>query len=194
MSKSKWGLWLLKLTVNAEIDKAHADLKAVLVEKGFKVIKDEAPNKILVKQGSLWGMSPKTAKKTIEVTFAQVDYGTQVTCSSRLSSDWKNLTLAGCALAAALVGLCVWMMVDLNAFMVTLRPSFWSWLVTANGGIDVQVGKAFVNLAKSLAVFLSVIIFSEALIVVYVHAGMERFVQGTINSRLIERTIANETK
>ena len=161
MLKSKWCLWLLERTVNLEIDKAYADLKAVLLEKGCKIISEEPPKQILVKQGSLWGMSPKTAKKIIEVNFAPVDSGTQVTCSSRLSSDWKNLTLVGCALAAVLVGLCLWMTVDLNAFMVTQKPSFWSWLVTVNGSVDFQVGQAFVNLTKALAVFLSVIILLE---------------------------------
>ena len=113
---------LLKRTVSLGIDKAYADLKAVLLEKGCKIISEEPPKQILVKQGSLWGMSPRTAKKTIAVNFAPVDSGTQVTCSSRLSSDWKNLTIVGCALAAVLVGLCLWITFDLNAFMVTQKP------------------------------------------------------------------------
>ena len=185
---------MLKLTVNAEIDKAHADLKAVLVEKGFKVIKDEAPNKILVKQGSLWGMSPKTAKKTIEVTFAQVDYGTQVTCSSSLSSDWKNLTVVGCALAAVLVGLCLWMAIDLSMFMVTGKPTLWSWLATVNGNLDFVVAQAFVNLTKALAVFLSVIIVLEIAVAAYAYARIDRFAQGTFDVLLNHELTANVHK
>ena len=186
--------WVLKRTVSLGIDKAYADVKAVLLEKGCKIISEEPPKQILVKQGSLWGMSPRTAKKTIAVNLVPVDSGTQVTCSSRLSSDWKNLTVVGCALAAVLVGLCLWMTFDLEAFMVTQKPSFWSWLVTVNGSVDFQVGQAFVNLAKSLAVFLSVIILLEIVIAVYVHAGIDWFAEGTLNSLLSSEPTGNVLK
>lgn len=123
---------MIERTVNVGIDKAYSDLKAVLLEKGCKIISEERQKQILVKQGSIWGMSPRTSKKIVEVNFAQVDSGTQVNNFSRLSSDWKNLTVIGCALAAVLVGLCLWITVDLDAFLVTQKPGFWSWLVTVN--------------------------------------------------------------
>ena len=159
-------------------------MKAVLLEKGCRIISEKPNKQISVKQGSIWGLSPKTAKKTIAINFASVDSGTQVSCSSRLSSDWKNLTIVGCVLAAVLVGLCLWIGFDLNAFIVTSKPSFWSWLATVNGSVDFQVGQAIVNLTKGLAVFLSVIILLEIVIVVYVHARIDRFAEGTINSVL----------
>ena len=173
---------MLKRTVSLEIDEAYEDLKAVLLEKDCKVISEEPPKQISVKQGSLWGISPRTAKKTIDVNFEPVDSGTQVTFSSRLGSDWKNLTIVGCALAAVLVCLCLWITFDLEAFMVTQKPSFWSWLATVNGSVDFHVGQAIVNLTKSLAVFLSVIILLEIAIVIYVHARIDRFAEGTFNS------------
>ena len=174
--------WLLERIVNSEIGKAYADLKAALIEKGCKIISEEPPKQILVKQGSLWGISPRTAKKAVGVNLVRVDSGTQVTCSSKLGSDWKNLTVVGCVLAVALVGLCLWMAFDLGTFMVTKTPSFWSWLVTVNGNVDFQVGQAFVNLTKALAVFLSVIILLEIAIAVYVHARIDRFAEEILNS------------
>jgi len=186
--------WVLKRTVSLGIDKTYADLKAVLLEKGCKIISEEPPKQMLVKQGSLWGISPRTAKKTIAINFAPVESGTQVTCASRLSSDWKNLTVVGCVLAAVLVGLCLWITFDLEAFMLTQKPSFWSWLVTVNGSVDYQVGQALVNLTKSLAVFLSVIILLEILIVVYVHAGIDRFAERIFNSLLSSEPTGNLLK
>jgi hypothetical protein len=173
--------WLLNRTFSLEIDKAYADLKAALAEKGCKIISGDPPKHIIVKQGSLWGMSPTTAKKTVDVTFKAVDSGTQVTCSSRLSSDWKNLTVVGCALAAGLVGLCLWMALDLSMFMVTGKPTFWSWLATINGNVDFVVAQALVNLTKALAVFLSVIIALEIAVSVYAYAGIDRFAQRTFD-------------
>lgn len=136
----------------------------------------------MIRQGSLWGMSPKTAKKIIDMTLAPADSGTAVTSSSRLSSDWKNLTIIGCALAAVLVGLCSWITLDLNSFVVTGKPTFWSWIVTANGSVRFSVAEAFGNLARSLAIFLSVVIALEIAIVLYVHAGIERFSQETLEA------------
>jgi hypothetical protein len=173
--------WLLKRTFSVEIDKAYAELKASLAEKGCKIISEDPPKRILVKQGSLWGMLPTSAKKTVDVTFKAVDSGTEVTCSSRLSSDWKNLTMVGCALAAVLVGLCLWMALDLTSFMVTGKPTFWSWLATVNGNLDFAVAQAFVNLTKALAVFLSVVIVLEIAVAVYAYAGIDRFAKKTFD-------------
>ena len=125
--------WLLKRTFNLEIDKAYADLKASLVQKGCKIVSEKPPKHLVVRQGSLWGMSPTSAKKTVDMSFTPADSGTQVTFSSRLSSDWKNMTIIGCALAAVLVGLCLWMALDLTAFMNTGKANFWSWLASVNG-------------------------------------------------------------
>ena len=184
----KWCSWLLERTVSLEIDKAYADLKAALLEKGFKILSEEQPKKILTRQGSLWGMSPLTAKKIVEVDFAPVNSGTKVTCSSRISSDWKNLTLVGCAVAAILVGLCLWMTFDLSAFLSTGKASFWSWLVTTNGNVDLQAGQGFVNLTKALAFFLSVIILLEIVILFYVHNGINKLAEETLNSLSQEKT------
>ena len=108
--------WLLERTVSLEIDKAYAVIKTAFTDKDCKIISEQSPNMILLKQGSLWGISPSSAKKKIQVNLESVNSATKVTCSSHLSSDWKNITLIGCVLAAVLVGLCLWMAYDLKYF------------------------------------------------------------------------------
>ena len=164
-----------------QIDQAYSKLRAILSEKGCKMVSELPPNEILVKQGSLWGVSPKTSKKVINVKFEPVDSGTRIVFVSRLSSDWKNLTIIGCVLAAVLVFFCVWLVVDLSAYMVTHVPSFWSWLAEINDNIDYQVGQAFVNLAKSMAIFLSAIIGLEIAVAVYAHSKIDKFVEEVLN-------------
>lgn len=171
-----------QLTMGAEIEKAYARLKFTLAEKGCKIITEESPRRILVKQGSLWGISPVNAKKKLDFHLLSVDSETQINCSSMLSSDWKNITLVGCALAAVLVGLCVWMAYDLTTVIATAKPSFWSWLITVNGVMNLQVGHAFVNLTEALTVFLSAIILLEIAITAYVHSNIDRFAQETLSS------------
>ncbi|MGA2681591.1 MAG: hypothetical protein ABSF44_07310 [Candidatus Bathyarchaeia archaeon] len=168
---------MLKRIFNLENDKAFADMKDALVQKGAKIVSENPSTHLVVKQGSLWGMSPTTAKKTVDVTFVPVNSGTQVASSSRLSPDWKNLTIIGCALAAVLVALCLWMALDLTTFMNTGRASFWSWLASVNGHVDVSVAQTFVNLTKALTVFLSLIIVLEIAVAIYAYKGIDRFVQ-----------------
>jgi hypothetical protein len=168
--------------INLGIDEAFSDLKTALAKKGCRIISDEPPKQIMVKQGSLWGLSPKTAKKNMDFNLKPVDSRTQVTSSSRISSDWKNITLIGCVLAAILVGLCLWMAFDLTSFMVTQKSSFWSWLSTINGNLDMQAGQAFVNLTTALAGFLSLIILLETAITLYVHSRIDQFAEETLNS------------
>jgi len=169
-------------TLNLAIEKAYAGLKTLLVQRGCKTISESPPTRLLVKQGSLWGMSPTSAKKIVDITLSSVDSGTQISCSSRLSTDWKNITIIGCALAAALVGLCLWMAFDVNAFVTNGRTTFWSWLVTVNGKVDVSVAHDFVNLTEGLAVFLFVIVVLEIVVAVYAHKRIERFSQGILDS------------
>ena len=168
---------MLGQTIDKDIDRAYADLKVVLSSKGCRIVSEEPPNRIVVKQGSLWGLSPKTAKKTIEVNFQSVEDGTRINYSSKLDAGWRNLTLVGCALSAALVGLCLWMAFDLSTFMVSQKISFWSWLITVNGNVDSVAGQAFVGLTKTLAVFLSIIIAVEFIIYFYVQSNLELFAE-----------------
>jgi hypothetical protein len=172
---------LLKRTLNLEIEKTYSEVKASLVSKGCKVVSEDAPKHILVKQGSLGGLLPETAKKTVDFTFVSINSTTQVTASSHISSDWKNITIVGCALAAVLAGLCLWISVDLTAFLGSGKASFWSWLASVNGIVDVSVAQTFVNLTKALAIFLLVVIALEIVIVAYAYRGIDRFTQETLD-------------
>jgi hypothetical protein len=180
--KCEAGVSLVERTVGLEIEKAYADLKAVLLEKNCRIIEEEAPTFISVRQGSLWGISPLTAKKNVNYRFDAVDSGTRITCSSSLASDWKNLTIIGSALAVVVVALCLWMSMDLDALVATQQPSYWSWIATVDGYIDFQTAQMFAGLTRMLAVFLAIILVAEVVIVVYVHFRINSFAEETLNA------------
>jgi hypothetical protein len=171
---------LPQYTVNFGIEEAYAKAKAALIEKGCSVVSEEQPIQLLVRQGSLWGISPKTAKKTVRVTLEASGDKTNLTYSSKLAADWKNVTIIGCFLSLVLAAVCVWMALDLSQFMFDGNPSFWSWLITSNDKAQFSTGEAFVNLAYGLAVFLSIIIAIEAVIYVYAGRHIEVFAETTL--------------
>jgi len=173
---------LVERTVGLEIEKVYEDLKALLLKKGCSIVAEEPPALISVKQGSLWGISPLTAKKVVNYRLAPAGSGTRRTCSSSLASDWKNLTIIGNALAVVVASLCWWIAVDLDAFMVTQQPSYWSWIVTVDGYIDFQTAETFAGLTRMLAVFLAIILSAEVVIVVYVHFRINAFAEETLNT------------
>jgi hypothetical protein len=173
---------LLERTVGLEIEKAHAELKALLLERGCRIITEEPPALISVKQGSLWGISPKTAKKVVTYRLARVDSGTRITCSSSLASDWKNLTVIGVALSVLVASLCWWIAMDLDAFMITQQPSYWSWIATVDGYTDFQTAQMFAGLARMLAVFLAIIIAIEAVVAIYAHFRINAFAEETLDA------------
>ncbi len=175
---------LFERIVNLEIEKTYETIKTIFTEKGCKIIFEQSPNMILLIQGSLWGISPGSAKKKIQLNLESVNSKTKVASDSRLSSDWKNITLIGCILAALLVSLCLWMANDLNTFILTQKQNFWSWLVTVDGNIDFQTAQTFVYLTKILAIFLSVIILAEIVIAIYAHARKGRFSEKTLKEVL----------
>jgi hypothetical protein len=172
---------LLERTLDLPIEATYPKLKATFVEKGCKVVYEDKQRQICFSQGSLWGVLPKTAKKTVNVTFNPINGGTRLKCTSALASNWKNITLIGCALAFVLVGVCVWMATDLNSTLISHLPGFWGWLVTVEGTVDVVATQAFVNLTWGLAVFLSAIILLEAAIVVYVRSNIDTFTEDALN-------------
>ena len=164
-----------KRTVDLNVEDAYQKLKTLLNGRGCKVISEASPKQITFLQGSLWGISPKTAKKTIHITLEPEPPKTTITYSSKLTSDWKNITIVGCILAAVLAGVCMWMALDLGAFLATGAPSVWSWLVTAEDQVEFRAGEAFVNLAWGLAIFLFVVIAVEAIVFVYARSRIEAF-------------------
>jgi hypothetical protein len=168
--------------VSLGINEAHADLKAFLLRKGCRIVAEEPPTFISVKQGSLWGISPRTAKKVVQYHLSPVDSGTRISCSSSLASDWRNLTIIGSALAVLLMALCLWITTDLEAFMITQESTYWSWIVMVNSYIDFQTGQMLVGLTRMLAVFLAIIIALEVVIAVYAHSKINAFAEETLKT------------
>jgi hypothetical protein len=173
---------LLERTVGLKIEKAHAELKALLLERGCRIIAEESPALISVKQGSLWGISPKTAKKVVTYRLAPVDSGTRITSSSSLASDWKNLTIIGIALSVFVASMCWWIAIDLDAFITSQQPSYWSWIATVDGYVEFQTAETFISLTRILAIFLAIIIAIEAVIAVYAHLRINAFAEETLNA------------
>ena len=163
-------------------NEAYADLKALLLKRGCRIVVEEPPTFISVKQGSLWGISPRTAKKVVSYRLSPVDSGTRIAVSSSLASDWKNLTIIGSALAVLVVAFCWWIAADLEAFMITQEPSYWSWIATVDGYIDFQAGQMLVSLTRMLAVFLTIIMVLEVVIAVYAHFRIDAFAEENLNS------------
>ena len=69
---------------------------------------------------------------------------------------------------------------DLEAFMITQQPSFWSWIASVNGYIDFQRGQMFVSLTKMLALFLVIILAMEIGIAVYAYFKIDLFAEETL--------------
>jgi hypothetical protein len=176
------GVSLVERIVSLEVEKAYGELKAVLLEKNCRITSEEAPVLISVRQGSLWGISPVTAKKTVNYRLASVDSGTHITCSSSLASDWKSLTVIGCVLAVVVASLCLWISMDLDELVTTQQQSDWSWIATGGSYIDFQTAQMFAGLTYVLAVFLAIILASEVAIVIYVHFRINTFAKETLNT------------
>jgi len=175
-------VFMFERTVDLQMEQAFAELKAFLLKKGCKVLVEEQPTYISVKQGSLWGISPKTAKKLMNYRLSPVNHGTRIAYSSSLSADWKNLTVSGSALAVLVASLCWWIAMDLEALMITQQPSYWSWIASVDGYIDFQTGQMFISLTRMLTVFLAIIIVLELVITVYAQFRVNAFGEETLNA------------
>ena len=163
------------VVVDAEIGDAYTQLKTLLTQKEGKIIFEDVPTSVTLKQGSLWGISPKTAKKTMQYRFSSSASGTEITSVSALTSDYVRLTATGCVFAVALAVLCAWISVDLGSFAATQNPSSWSWLVENDVYVNIQSALLLSDLTRVLAVFLAGTLVLEGGIVFYVKQGLGKF-------------------
>jgi hypothetical protein len=163
------------ITVNVGISKAFADLKSYLLKNNCVIVEENPPTFIAAKQGSVWGVSPRNAGKIVRYRFSAQGSGTLINSSSVWTSNYKKLTLVGSVLAILMLLLCFWIFVDLKTYLGTNKLTFWSWLVSANGMMNVQITQLLTNLTEILTVFLAVTIVAEGLIVLYAHTRIEEF-------------------
>ena len=171
---------MLEKNVSLEIEKAYAELKDFLLKNKCTVIAEEAPTHIVVKEGSLWGISPRNAKKTINYRLISQDSGTQIVSSSSWTMDYKNLTIIGIVSSVFLAILCLWISADLQAYIVTLKHTYWSWLANAQGLINLQRAQLLINLTKILAAFLTLTLTLEAIVIVYAHHRIDMFAEESL--------------
>ena len=153
-----------------------------MLKKKCKIIEEKKPQFILVKQGSLNGILPKSAKKNIEYHLTSTESGTKITSVTEISSDWKNLTLWGNIAAAIIAGIFLWISTDMQNFVETAKQSFWTWLARAYGYPYMDKMIFMVNVTVWLAFFLMVTVFIEIVIVMYVYPRKDSFAQDTLQA------------
>lgn len=168
---------MIEKTVDLDEEHAFEKLKDVLLQKNCKITAEKPPKTISAKQGSLWGISPRTAKKTITWQLSPADSTARIAASSSLSSDWKNITIVGSALSIVLAAVCLWISADLEGFLSTLQPSWWSWIAFSDGVANAAVASSFIALTLVLAVFLVVVVALEAVIYVYAKRRIDLFAE-----------------
>ncbi|MCW4001421.1 MAG: hypothetical protein NWE93_14405 [Candidatus Bathyarchaeota archaeon] len=164
-------------TVDLGVEEAFSKVKSALVGDGCRVLGEESGSMLVVSQGSLMGIAPRTAKKTLKVEFESAEKRTTLRYASTIARDWKYVTLIGCVFAVILAAVCLWMAWDLDTFMATEQTSAWSWLISAYGTVDYPVGRAFAALVSGLAVFLFAVVAIEAVVYVNVKAKINQYAQ-----------------
>jgi hypothetical protein len=167
---------LAETTLNKDNQETYTNLKTKLTQHKCQIIAEDPPNTVSAIQGSIWGTSPKTAKKKITYTLQQTPEGTNITSTTSLTSAYINFTLVGCVFSVALIALCGWIALDLQGYAAN-GAGFWSWLSQTGSQFDADKASVFIRLSGILAAFLVGSLAVEAYIVWKVHRGIEVFAQ-----------------
>jgi hypothetical protein len=164
-----------------EINQTFDKLKTLLANNKYKIVAEEPPYSVTAVQGSIWGTSPKTAKKKTTYTLTQRTQEIRVTSTTHLASDYINMTLVGCVFSVALLFLCFWIALDLQS-SATSGASFWSWLTFTAGQFDANEAAVFIRLTWILVAFLAVSLAVEAFIISRVRSGIGVFAQEIVKA------------
>jgi hypothetical protein len=168
---------VVEQTVNMPLADAYEDLKTHLKQEGCKIISETSPTELVVRQGSLWGLAPQNAKKFVTCTLSQNGSETKISCSSKLSRDWVNITVIGIVFSIVMVGVCVWISLDLAHFLDTGVTTTWSWIASSGKYIDYNGGEYFINLTHMLSGFLTAVILAETGILFYARYRVDLFIK-----------------
>jgi len=172
---------MLERFVDLEIERAYSELRNRLLEKSCRIVSEEPPKHISVEQGSLRGVSPKSAKKVIVYQFHPQESGTRINSCSSISSDWANLTLWGNIAAGVVAAVFWWIASDIWVLATDGTYGYWTWLAGAFGYPNVQYTFFMMNVTKALSIVLFVTIVLEILDVFIVHRKIDAFAKETLN-------------
>jgi len=178
---------MLTSIVSYPIEQTFIRLKKILRDSNCKIISEKPSRHICVTQGSLRGILPISAKKVISFNLLNEESGTKIESSSRISSDWKNLTLYGSIIAAVLMVIFVWILIDINIYFETGKPVFWAWFAQMYGSYGSWGVMFIIRLIQALTIFLAFTIVFEIIIVIYVYPRKDVF-----SLQVIEKITKNE--
>jgi len=173
---------LFEKTLNLTSEEAYTQLKMQIVQRKWKIISEEAPKKISVVQGSIWGTMPKTAQKEMTFTLQEDSSETKVESNSVLTPKYIALTLAGIVFSIALIVICVWMALNFQAYISTGAAGFWGWLVQAGGILNPDKAALFARLSWFLTAFLAATLVVEAIVVVRVKAKIDSLAEEIVKT------------
>jgi hypothetical protein len=168
---------LAETTVNRTPQEAYTRVRGLLAQSKSRIVDEEAPHKISAVQGSLWGTTAKNAQKTVTFSLQEDASGTRVVCKSALTSGYIALTAAGIVFSVALMVICVWMALDLQAYASSGAAGSWGWLVQAQGSFSPDIALLFSKLCWFLTAFLVATLLVEVVIVVRVKAKIDVFAE-----------------
>jgi hypothetical protein len=168
---------LSEKNVTLPIEQAYAELKSLLLKNKCRIIEEKPYNYITVKQGSLNGVLPKSAKKTVKFTLSTEGKETKITSSTTIASDWTNMTIVGNIVASVMAAIFVWMALDIQNYLATAKAGFWGWLAQVYGYPNRAATTYMVNVTLALAVFLVCAVIVEIIIVIYVYPRKESFAE-----------------
>ncbi len=153
--------------VNLKTNEIYSKMKQFFLDRNYQIIVDNPPTNLSIKQGSIWGILPRTAKKIINYSFSSLQSETQIRFSSSFASEWKNLTILGYVFSFFLVGLSFWISMDLENLIFTGNAGFWSWIATSANNASLSSAQSFSDLARILALFLILVLIVETFFVFY---------------------------
>ncbi|MCW4011059.1 MAG: hypothetical protein NWF05_10650 [Candidatus Bathyarchaeota archaeon] len=161
-------------TDNTETNNTYNALKQLLTANNCRITNQIPPTTITAIHGSIWGTTPKTAKKTLTFTLTQDNTDAHVAGTAHLTASYKQFTLVGIVFSMALLALCTWIATDLQS---PSQTSFWSWLAQTNGQLDPAKTATLATLTTVLAAFLAGTLAIEACILWKVHTGINAFAE-----------------
>jgi hypothetical protein len=171
---------LFEKNVVLGLSDVYSKLKASLIKNGCKIVAEEVPTQISIVQGSVWGVSPKAAKKNINFRLSESEGKTHVLGSSVWTQGYKMLTLVGSVLSATLLLLCVWIFLSINSYISTFKTNYWSWLASSQGFMNLQKAHLFINLTEVIVVFLAISLIAEIIVVAFAHSKIDSFALETL--------------
>jgi hypothetical protein len=167
---------VIEKLVSLNVERSYEELRRILLANECKIIAEDPPRSITVKHGSFWAWTPRDVKKKVRFILIPQDSNTKITAITSLASDYIALSILTFILMITIIPVGVWIVIDVENWVMEERSTFWGWLAeNLLGFTGYKKMLMLISIAKILLAITAILLLVSLISDIYIYVKRESF-------------------